>query len=163
MSTSDCGLSISKHQRKPTPKTSNLLTCTSRFLAFRFTDCQRISCAATSQRQAPTLSFGVGSSRYSRAPCMISFADCTGSSLQQLAQLHLFPFSCAANSSRRRTRFLRPLHSTARTSFEGALAFTERFPDYLLSSTTSLCCGCLRATLFLRTFPVRKSASTSDC
>jgi hypothetical protein len=41
MSTSDCNLSISKHQRKPTPKTSNLLTCTSRFLAFRFTDCQK--------------------------------------------------------------------------------------------------------------------------
>ena len=29
--------------------------------------------------------------------CMISFTDCTGSSLQQTAQLSLFPCSCAAN------------------------------------------------------------------
>jgi hypothetical protein len=41
MPTSDRNLTISEHQRKSTPKTSNLLTCTSRFLAFRFTDCQK--------------------------------------------------------------------------------------------------------------------------
>ena len=39
--------------------------------------------------------------------CTISFADCTGSSLQQAAKLSLFPCSCAANSIWRRTRSLR--------------------------------------------------------
>jgi len=83
--------------------------------------------------------------------CMIPFTDCTGSGLRQPAQLSLFPYSCAANVSWRRTRSLRqtPLHLPAVRSSSGSSLTKDPFPRRSFGKIPPVSDrGCLRANTF---------------
>jgi hypothetical protein len=99
-----------EHERKSTPKTSNLLTCTSRLFAFPFRLPHGLLATPRASNELLLLLLGVGVPSLSRALCMISFTDCIGSSTQQLSLAPLVSLSLRATNLSRKIFAPTPLH-----------------------------------------------------